>query len=92
DESIKTLYSKLSRHGGLEKKNETEKLGFKPFDYQKVAAEKWIEKNKGIIAFATGTGKTKTAIYAFDQLMKKEGPKVFLITVPDKTLVEQWSK
>ncbi|GEA77564.1 DNA-repair protein [Latilactobacillus sakei] len=96
DESIKTLYSKLSRHGGLEKQNEpkngTERLGFDPYDYQKVAAEMWMEKSKGIIAFATGTGKTKTAIYAFDQLMKKEGAKVFLITVPDKTLVEQWSK
>lgn len=68
-----------------------ETLKFKPYDYQREAAEKWLELKKGIISFATGTGKTKTAIYAAQELIQREGPKFFVIVVPDKTLVQQWA-
>lgn len=92
-ESIDALYGKLSKHiNNKPKSSANNNLEFTPFDYQKKAAEDWLRKKRGIIAFATGTGKTKTAIYAFEQLIDRKGPQVFLVIVPDKTMVDQWSK
>lgn len=96
DRSISDLYDQL--HGNTlttksedDSPEETTILRFKPYDYQREAAEKWLKVQKGIISFATGTGKTKTAIYATRKLIEREGPKFFVIVVPDKTLVEQWA-
>lgn len=65
-------------------------LGFEPYQYQKEAANKWLVHKKGIIAFATGTGKTKTAILCIHSLISKNYVRPFLIVVPDKTLLNQW--
>lgn len=59
--------------------------------FQKDAYEKWMIKRKGIFKFATGTGKTKTAIYLINELYKELSFLLVVIVVPDKTLVEQWS-
>lgn len=96
DENISDLYQHLHRDNVEQvaeiDNNSSEKiLKFKPYDYQINAAEKWIEQKKGIISFATGTGKTKTAIYAAQRLIQQEGPKFFVVIVPDKTLVNQWT-
>jgi len=66
-------------------------LPFRPYGYQKQAVDKWLELKKGIFKFATGSGKTKTAIYLMNQLRIRRPKNVFVIVVPDKTLVNQWA-
>jgi superfamily II DNA or RNA helicase len=65
-------------------------LGFRPYDYQVEAVEKWLLNNKGIFKFATGAGKTKTSIYLMEKMKKIHKKMIFFIVVPDKTLVNQW--
>lgn len=67
-------------------------LNFDPYYYQRIAAEKWLTAKKGILKFATGSGKTKTAIYALKELFDKEQDLFVVVLVPDKTLSYQWSK
>ena len=62
-----------------------------PYDYQLEAVDKWFETKRGIFKFATGTGKTKTAIYLMDRLEMESDKNFFVIVVPDKTLVNQWN-
>ena len=73
-------------------KSEILGLDFIPFSYQKEAALKLIEINKGILKFATGSGKTKTAITYMQMLKKINSKTFFVIVVPDKTLTHQWAK
>ena len=62
-----------------------------PYDYQLEAVDKWFETKRGIFKFATGTGKTKTAIYLMDRWETESDKNFFIIVVPDKTLVNQWN-
>jgi len=59
--------------------------------FQSDAMQNWMVNEKGIFKFATGTGKTKTAIYLINEVYKRLGYLFSIIVVPDKTLVEQWS-
>lgn len=72
------------------KKKEIEHLDFEPYGYQETAAKTLLENKGGILEFATGSGKTKTAIYFMELLKKKRSKNFFIIVVPDKTLLEQW--
>ncbi|AXH06038.1 DNA repair helicase (plasmid) [Lactiplantibacillus plantarum] len=97
DQSIFSLYKKFhSQHDS--KKNsqqnclEQNGLGFVPRDYQENAANKWLAKQKGIISFATGTGKTKTAILCIHKYLARQKRSVFVLVVPDRTLVNQWAE
>lgn len=83
-------FEKLNKSNRTKNDFELTKLDFTPYDYQKSAAEKLIESNGGILAFATGSGKTKTAIYYMELLKQKYSKTFFLIVVPDKTLLLQW--
>lgn len=74
-----------------ESKDETWHLTFKPYDYQQQAADKWIAEQRGIIAFATGTGKTKTALLCMHNYFRRMGDGLVVICVPDKTLNNQWA-
>ena len=61
--------------------------------YQQEAVNKWIENGyTGVFDMATGTGKTKTALYALEQLYNaKPDDGIFTIIVaPQKHLVDQW--
>src|SRR5699024_4703275 len=73
DKSFDELYDKLQGGISSSKKDsyEKKKLGFLPRDYQIEAAQKWISKKNGIISFATGTGKTKTAILCMEKYLEK---------------------
>lgn len=63
---------------------------FKPRDYQIEAAERWLIDKRGILEMATGTGKTKTAIY-INNILRTSCNKLFTIVVlPDITLLNQW--
>ena len=56
--------------------------------YQARAVIKWKNNNKkGIIALATGTGKTRLAIFIIDKYIENN---VALIAVPSKELQKQW--
>jgi DNA phosphorothioation system restriction enzyme len=64
-------------------------------DYQRKAVESWLsQRGRGILKMATGTGKTKTAMFAASQLAqvlsRREQPLVMLIIVPFQHLVDQW--
>lgn len=64
-----------------------------PRDYQKKAFESWKDnKQKGLFAMATGTGKTITALNCLLEIYKRNGYYKAIILVPTVTLVEQWEK
>ena len=60
-------------------------------EYQKEALVDWAKnKHRGILALATGTGKTKTAIHAIKEFRKKRKASLVIITVPYIPLAKQW--
>lgn len=60
-------------------------------EYQKNAFENWKNnKQKGVFAMATGTGKTITSLNCLLEIYKRSGCYKALILVPTITLVEQW--
>lgn len=86
EEPISSLFKKLHKL----RSKPVSQLNFKPYDFQMEDAEKWLKAKKGIISYATGVGKTKTAIYAIYRFLEVYDKGFFLIVVPDKTLVNQW--
>jgi superfamily II DNA or RNA helicase len=92
EKSLDELYEELKGTGSkvLEFVGR-KKLPFKLYGYQQNAIEKW-KKNQfnGIFKFATGSGKTKTAIKIIDE-MHEIGTQFSVIVVPDKTLNHQWA-
>lgn len=66
-----------------------------PREYQRSAVEAWLRNHgRGFLAMATGTGKTKTALFAAtavgNALREREQPLVLLILAPLQHLVDQW--
>lgn len=62
-----------------------------PRDYQKNAFESWKNnKQKGLFAMATGTGKTITSLNCLLEIYKRLGYYKAMILVPTITLVDQW--
>lgn len=62
-----------------------------PREYQKNAFENWKNnKQKGLFAMATGTGKTITSLNCLLEIYKRLGYYKAIILVPTITLVEQW--
>ena len=60
--------------------------------HQSAGLASWEANNRrGILAFATGSGKTFTAITAMRKAVIERG-NVVLVIVPDKVLFEQWYK
>lgn len=87
DMTIEQLYEYLTISETEEK---IYNLDYKPRDFQLKAVNDWLISKTGIISFATGTGKTKTAIYAMKRLYQENTHNIFLIVVPDITLINQW--
>lgn len=64
-----------------------------PREYQVTAFENWKHnKQKGLFAMATGTGKTITSLNCLLEIYKHRHYYKALILVPTITLVEQWEK
>lgn len=64
-----------------------------PRGYQKVAFDNWKNnKQKGLFAMATGTGKTITSLNCLLEIYKRLGYYKALILVPTITLVNQWEE
>jgi len=62
-----------------------------PYHYQKEAIEDWKDSERiGILAMATGTGKTITALFAISGIINEGRP--ILILVPTNILLSQWHK
>lgn len=68
-------------------------------DYQQRAIDAWIKEGippsdpdgrRGILAMATGSGKTLTALYLACRLAKKNHPFVLIVACPFLNLAEQW--
>ena len=60
-------------------------------EYQQRAVNSWVQNAyNGIFEMATGTGKTWTALFALDKMIKETGCKFITIAAPLKHLVEQW--
>jgi len=65
--------------------------GLRP--YQEEALNAWKENDyKGILAMATGTGKTKTSIEALTRFLNRTERGLAVITVPYQELARQWVK
>ncbi len=64
-----------------------------PRPYQQQAFENWKEnKQKGLFAMATGTGKTLTSLNCLLEIYKSKGYYRAIILVPTLTLVDQWEE
>jgi DNA phosphorothioation system restriction enzyme len=60
-------------------------------DYQKEAIRSWLQRNgRGILAMATGTGKTVTALYLACKVYEKNCPLLLVIVCPFINLCHQW--
>lgn len=63
--------------------------GLRP--YQNQALKQWRDNScSGILAMATGTGKTKTAIYAIKEFQKNNKNCLIIVTAPYIPLANQW--
>lgn len=64
-----------------------------PREYQEQAYQNWKENNRnGLLAMATGTGKTLTALNCILSEYKINGFYKVIIVVPTKALVKQWEE
>ena len=60
--------------------------------HQDKAVECFMEKEHGILAMATGTGKTVTAIKIMNRLFEEDKIKRVVITMYGNDLLDQWAK
>lgn len=62
-----------------------------PFGHQGKAVDAWIAADsRGILAMATGSGKTLTSLVACHELRARTGPLLIVIAAPYIPLVMQW--
>lgn len=62
------------------------------WEHQDIAVSSFMEKEHGILAMATGTGKTITAMKIIDQLFEERKIKRVIITMFGTDLLDQWAK
>lgn len=60
--------------------------------HQDIAVEKFIEEKHGVLAMATGTGKTITAIKIIQKLIDSGAIKRVVISMSGNDLLDQWAK
>ena len=62
------------------------------WEHQDIAVARFFEKEHGILAMATGTGKTVTALKIIDRLFEEQKIKRVIITMFGTDLLDQWAK
>ena len=63
------------------------------FDYQMDAVKMWSENNYQLLfEMATGTGKTRTAMYCINEVLQLEKTAIVVISCPQNTLSMQWKR
>jgi DNA phosphorothioation system restriction enzyme len=66
---------------------------FTPREYQKEAIRAWFtNQGRGILAMATGTGKTLTALTLSQLVYRNNKPLVIVVVCPYLNLCEQWMR
>jgi DNA phosphorothioation system restriction enzyme len=61
--------------------------------YQRDAIREWLKRNgRGILAMATGSGKTLTALYLACKIAERNHPLVILVVCPYLNLAKQWGR
>ena len=64
-----------------------------PYPYQKEAYNAWVKNDyKGLLAMATGTGKTLTSLYCLIEEFKINNVQKNIFVVPTEELVRQWAE
>jgi superfamily II DNA or RNA helicase len=82
------IKSKRSKRSFISREKTTEKRNLRP--YQSLVLENWRKQNmRGIVVFATGGGKTLTAIDAIREWIS-DSEKQVLVLVPSQLLHSQW--
>jgi|LWDU01.1.fsa_nt_gi superfamily II DNA or RNA helicase len=79
----------------FEKENSSKRTKFELYDHQKSALKHWKNNNyRGILALATGSGKTVTAIHALikvsEATFNKNKKLCVIVAVPYVVLADQW--
>ena len=65
--------------------------GVKLYDYQELVLKDWFAKScVGVVSFATGAGKTITALEAIHRWQQKNTKNKTIILVPSQRLQKQW--
>lgn len=62
------------------------------WEHQDIAVEKFLDAERGVLAMATGTGKTVTAIKIMKRLFESGAIKRVIITMAGNDLLDQWAK
>jgi superfamily II DNA or RNA helicase len=92
------LLSRLERHTGPRKvfmplTEDEDAKGLELRWYQREAVDAWLhQKRQGILAMATGSGKTYTATACLCEIVDSGERLLAVIAVPEKHLVSQWVK
>lgn len=69
-----------------------EKRAYNKWAHQDIAVSRFMEKECGILAMATGTGKTITAMKIIDRLFEENKIRRVVITMYGNDLLDQWAK
>lgn len=67
------------------------KKGKNKWEHQDKAVKAFLDKKHGILAMATGTGKTRTAIKIINKLIEMKEIKRIIITMYGNDLLDQWA-
>lgn len=74
-------------------KTKKDKIGFIPFDHQKEACDMWFDNDKKLLMeMATGTGKTRAAIYCISKKLEDNETLLVIVSTPQITLSTQWKE
>jgi len=98
--SLSKVLEKAKKHtdkliNQINKERELPRFPFnsEPREYQKIAFENWKNnKQQGLFAMATGTGKTITSLNCLLEIYKRNEYYKAIILVPTITLLDQWVK
>lgn len=97
EKKLKEYKRKKSNKKGPVKASDNDPLPQFPYDsgprkYQQLAFDNWKQnKQQGLFAMATGTGKTITSLNCLLEIYKRYGYYMGIILVPTITLVNQWA-
>jgi len=90
----KLIKQVLSNNFSLVTSKENETFDWKDtkWEHQEQAKNIFLEKKRGILNMATGTGKTKTSIKILVDLFQKDKIDTVIISMYGNSLLEQWYK
>ncbi len=85
---------KITKHSDNSLSNniiaEDKQLRPAPWDHQRQAIDIFLEKEKGVLEMATGTGKTRTALEIIIYLLSSGGINSFIVVTKGNDLLHQW--